>query len=75
MPGEIEKYREIAKDGNYYNGSYDYKKYVNFMESNKLDFMCKNTVKYQNSKSLEKINIYDKIKWWMDMIIWEEKLQ
>ena len=33
------------------------------MENTKLDFMCDSSIKYNNSKSLEKINIYDKINW------------
>lgn len=64
QPGDIEKYREIVLKENYYNGSKQYKKYIEILEKNKvLNFMCESTVKFSNSKSLEKINLYHKINW------------
>lgn len=64
LPGELEKYKKIAKEGNYYNGSQEYKSYINVIEKKKvLDFMFEDTEKYINSNSLAKINVYKKITW------------
>lgn len=64
QPGELEKYKDIVKKGNYYKGSKQYRQYVNVMEDNKkLNFICKSTTKYIDSHSLDKITIYKKINW------------
>ena len=43
---------------------YSDKKYLNVMEkTNKLDFLYKNTCKYENSSSLNNICVYRKIDW------------
>jgi len=64
QPGEIEKYKEIANNGNYYDGSKQYKKYIEIMEKTKtLDFMCNSTKKYVDSKSLRQITGYHNIIW------------
>ena len=65
QPGEIEKIRKIAHDGNYYNGSEQYKKYLQIIEGqDKLDFMCEDSTKYMSSESLNQINLYNPIQWW-----------
>ena len=63
LPGELEKYEKIAKDGNYYNGSIEYKNYLKVIKKNRLNFMCDNTIKYKDSNSLDSIPMYKKIKW------------
>lgn len=64
LPGEIEKYREIVKNQNYFRGSWAYKKYLNVMEeTKKINFMYKSTCKYSNSSSFNEIDIYKKINW------------
>ena len=67
LPGEKEKYRIIAKEGNYYKSSWAYKEYLKVMEkTNALNFIYENTCEYENSKSLENIKIYKKINWNME---------
>ena len=62
QPGDLEKYKDIIKKGNYFNGSVQYKKYVNVMEkNNSLDFIYENIIKYDNSKSLNVIDVYEPI--------------
>ena len=63
LPGEIEKYRKIVKEENYYKGSWAYKKYLNIMEKESLNFIYKNSNKYKNSNSLNIIDQYNKINW------------
>lgn len=64
LPGEIEKYKIISKEENYYGKSRYYKKYLETMErNNRLDFFCNSTAKYEDSTSLDKINVYQKIDW------------
>lgn len=64
LPNEFEKYKIIAKNGNYYNGSIEYKKYIEFINKNyELDFICNSSTKYVNSNSFDKINLYKKIDW------------
>ena len=64
LPGEIKKYREIAKNENYYKGSWAYKKYLSVMEKNNiLNFMNDDTCKYEDSSSLDNILVYKKINW------------
>lgn len=64
LPNETKKMEKIIKDGNYFNGSIYYKHYMKTIrKNNKLNFFCESTEKYENSHSLEKIEIYKKIKW------------
>lgn len=63
LPGEIEKYRKIVKKENYYKNSWAYKHYLRVMENKALDFIYKNTDKYVNSSSLNKIYVYKEIEW------------
>ncbi|MBR1413908.1 MAG: glycosyltransferase family 2 protein [Bacilli bacterium] len=64
LPGELNKYKEIANKGNYYNGSAEYKRYVDFYENNSIiDFIYYGTKKYNNSNSLNLIKKYNKIDW------------
>ena len=63
LPNEIKKYIENAKNENYYNKSEEYKKYLEYMSHNELDFMYSGSEKYINSKSLERIKEFDKILW------------
>lgn len=64
QPGEVEKYKKIVQDGSYFNGSKQYKAYLQVMEnSEKLDFMYNHTEKYVSSKSLRKIIGYNAINW------------
>lgn len=64
LPGDIEKYKEIVRKENYFNGSKQYKQYLKVMEITKnLDFICDSTKKYCSSNDLNNICIYDGIKW------------
>lgn len=62
LPNDIEKYRKIAKEGNYFNGSIQYKDYINHLDkSNGLAFMDEQSVEYSDSESLYRIPILEKI--------------
>ena len=63
LPGEFTKYKKIAKDGNYFNGSIEYKKYISVLKNKNIDFMCKCSRKYIDSSSLDEIPLYSRIKW------------
>ncbi len=64
QPGELEKIKNIVESGNYYNGSTQYKNYLRVLEeSDRIDFICDNTVEYSSSDSLNLIGIYDPIDW------------
>lgn len=64
QPGEISRMRKIVKDGNYFNGSAQYKRYLEVIEkNNKLDFMYEGSKKYVTSESLSDVNLYDPIIW------------
>jgi hypothetical protein len=63
LPSDIQKYREISKDGNYFNGSIQYKEYVSYIDSSdKFSFMDEQTTEYIDSESLYKIPVLKKIK-------------
>lgn len=56
LPRDIKKYRQIAENGSYFNGSIHYKKYVKYIDSNsKMNFMCECSKEYTNSKDLSSI--------------------
>lgn len=57
LPGDIEQYRKRVQEGSFYNGSSQYKQYISVIEENdKLNFICQNTKRYSNSRSLYAIN-------------------
>lgn len=64
LPGDLMKYRKIANDGNYANGSQFYKQSINIIENEKkISFYTSRSEEYQNSSSLNKINIISDIQW------------
>ena len=64
QPGEIDKIQQIVKNGNYFNGSKQYKAYLKIMNNNKkLNFMCNDSEMYTSSESLRSINVYTPINW------------
>lgn len=64
QPGEVEKYKERIRLGNYANGSIEYKAYMKVIESiQELDFFGTHTQEYVDSHSLRGINIYEPIIW------------
>jgi len=65
LPSDLEKYRKIAEYGNYYNGSIQYKQYIKKIDDmdNQVELLYNVTVKYENSLSLNKIQIINKILW------------
>ena len=64
QPGELNKYQQIVKAGNYFNGSKQYKAYLNVLEgTDDLDFFCKSTREYKDSFSLHEIKNYSPIEW------------
>ena len=64
LPGDLMKYRKIANDGNYANGSQFYKQSINIIENEKkIFFYTSRSEEYQNSSSLNKINIISEIQW------------
>lgn len=64
QPGEIYKIRKIVKDGNYFNGSKQYKAYLDILDKDEeIDFMCDDSEEFISSESLKKIDVYTPIKW------------
>lgn len=64
IPTDYEKFLEIANKGNYYNGSEQYKNYINsYINDKEQSFYYERSKKYNNSQSLDDINIYTKIDW------------
>lgn len=62
LPSDINKYRKIAENNNYYNGSVEYKKYIKKIDNtDTLDFFYKGTVKFSNSESLKYIDFIEKV--------------
>lgn len=62
LPRDIKKYRKIAKEGNYFNGSIQYKQYVDYIDnSHGLSFMSEQSCEYIDTDSLYKIPILEKI--------------
>lgn len=58
VDNDLEKYKKIIKSGNYSDGSEDYKLYMQNYEKNRnLNFYYKDSIKFINSHSLQKINI------------------
>lgn len=64
IPNDLEKYKAIARDGNFFNGSIQYKEYVNgYEKSPKRENLYVGSIKYEGSQSLESINVLKKIPW------------
>ncbi len=62
LVGDEEKYRKIIADGNYTNGSYEYKQYMQKFEQNRdLSFYNKDSAEYVDSSSLLKISFIKKV--------------
>lgn len=62
LPNEMEKYKKIAKDENYYDGSIEYKQIVKkFDETKKISFMYENSQIYKDMKSFNNIDVYKQI--------------
>ncbi|WP_347548513.1 glycosyltransferase family 2 protein [Pseudalkalibacillus hwajinpoensis] len=62
LPNDIEKYRQISLDGNYFNGSVQYKEYVDYIDnSTNLSFINEETQEFNGTDSLYKIPILEKI--------------
>jgi len=59
LPKDVYKYKKIVNEGNYANGSSEYKRYLRLIEKGELSFFDENSKKYINSKSIMKINIFD----------------
>ena len=64
LSSDMKKYKEIAKSGAFYGGSYEYKQYIKlYNENKKKSFMHKNSKIYKNSQSLKYIKEIERIKW------------
>jgi hypothetical protein len=61
MPGDYEKYCKIAAEGNYYNGSANYKIYTKSGEN--ISFMYDNSIEYTDSKSLSRLRYLKTVNW------------
>lgn len=62
LASDIQKYRDIANKGNYFNGSLQYKKYINYIDKHKrMSFMYKNSREYRSSEDLKHISKIKKI--------------
>lgn len=65
LPSDFEKYRKIAKSGNYYNGSEQYKQYIRRFDDkdNPIKLLYSGTVKYIDSSSLDNLRCLKEMKW------------
>lgn len=63
---DLTKYKQIAKNGNYYQGSIQYQEYMNEFEKNhSISFYSKDdSYEYENSNSIYIIPILKKVKWY-----------
>ncbi|MCC3356087.1 glycosyltransferase family 2 protein [Bacillus sp. REN16] len=62
LPRDINKYRKIALEGNYFNGSIQYKNYIKHIEKNDgLSFINEQTKEYTDTDSLFSIPILEKV--------------
>lgn len=54
LPGDLEEYKNRVSNGSYYNGSSQYKRYVEVLDKdNALDFVYQGTTRYVNSRSFD----------------------
>lgn len=61
MNDDLEKYKERIIKGNYTSGSLEYKRYFEVLKENKtINFMCKESMKFEDSESFENIRIDSK---------------
>lgn len=68
LPQDFSRYREIAQKGNYYNGSIQYKKYVEKFDQieengSECELLYEGSVKYNNSMDLLHIEPLCAIEW------------
>ncbi len=61
MAGDYEKYNKIASEGNYYNGSANYKIYTSGGKN--ISFMYDNSSEYKDSESRECLKYLEAIEW------------
>lgn len=61
MAGDFDKYKQIAKDGQYYNNSMNYKIYLS--SGYDISFYYEGSEEYQSSKSLSVLPFLDKLEW------------
>lgn len=61
MEGDLDKYRRIADEGNYYNGSANYKMYV--AGGKKVSFFYEHSVEFNTSAALNRLAFLDEIDW------------
>jgi hypothetical protein len=62
LGSDLEKYRKRAQSGSFYNGSIEYKKYVElFSTEREFSFHFDGSAEYVNSNSLNKINLINDI--------------
>lgn len=61
LPVDFAKYKSIADEGNYANNSKEYKRYVEvFKNLSSINFYHSNSIKFEDSSSLLKINVIEK---------------
>lgn len=64
LPSDLEKYKQRVKNGNFANGSHEYKCYVSQMEKGYIKFYCeKHSEHFLSSESFYNIPIITKIPW------------
>lgn len=62
LDSDISKYKERVKAGSFYNGSEEYRNYLNLFNNNEsVNFFYEGSVKYENSNSLKEIKLLQKI--------------
>lgn len=61
MAGDIDKYRKIADEGMYYNGSANYKVYLSSGEN--VTFFYEGSQEFTSSAALNNLEILDKLDW------------
>ncbi|CAG9612125.1 hypothetical protein BACCIP111899_01297 [Bacillus rhizoplanae] len=62
LSSDINKYEQRVKEGNFYNGSEEYKQYLKlFNNHSDFTFLYDGSTKYQNSNSLLEVEIIEKI--------------
>ncbi|UQZ75702.1 hypothetical protein C2I17_14715 [Niallia circulans] len=64
LPNDLLKYKNIAEQGNYHNGSIEYKKYIEVYNSQKsTTFYYNNSIRLTDSNSIYKIPLLLKVDW------------
>ncbi|PRT03972.1 glycosyltransferase family 2 protein [Bacillus wiedmannii] len=64
LNSDLNKYKQRVEEGNFYNGSEEYKQYLQLFGDNKdnFTFFYQGSAKYENSKSLLQVEIIEEIK-------------